>query len=179
MGQHMDVVCGIQQHWRRGLFFKCRQDWSGLYYGDRVYLVVTKFTCHQHFRMILVYVHVLKTSQLPKYTPHIVHCLNFIPRGCTVPPSAVNSGLTSAVVLACGVWTDWDDTPVDVLGCTGSTWSSFGFGGCFSMQCVSNSVCNEKLLRQYLHLNLWCLSLKWAWYCVKSTAANLQMLQIK
>ena len=36
MGRHMDVVCGIQQHWQRGLFFKCRQDWSGLYYRDRV-----------------------------------------------------------------------------------------------------------------------------------------------
>ena len=36
MGRYMDVVCGIQQHWRQGLFFKCRQDWSGLYDGDGV-----------------------------------------------------------------------------------------------------------------------------------------------
>ena len=36
MGRYMDVVCGIQQHWRRGLFFEYRQNWSGLYYGDRV-----------------------------------------------------------------------------------------------------------------------------------------------
>ena len=88
-------------------------------------------------------------SQAPKYMPQTGNCLNFIPRGCTVPPSAVFSGFTSVTALAWEVWTDWDDTPADVLACAGSIGSLSCLGGCSLVTCASTSDWKSKLLRQY------------------------------